>query len=1055
MLYVEEKVLEILQLLPSEGPGLDYKRKPYDFSDERGLLSFLKDVIAMLNAESIMNEDKYIIIGISDNLEYIGIDKERWKDDNEWQRQLDKINPRPIDVRTGTVAYDKQLYGYIYISSKNDEWVYELGTNIKYTSSKSGALNFELKGTAYTRRGSTNAILYSNGRKRLLSKKIQNVAYFDLPYVSTEKYNFLGRLALLGSWNEDYQGDFGAIKGLTSLESNFVLERIKGLKCEHPEIIVLSNKVWSIKNHLEILLGEADKIFDGDIDRLFEIANKCSTVIDSRYELPSENRFQASILGNNKREISEELCKGVFETLAIIANNSERFVNCSRNKIKNEVHIFVNQLFKVTDWKIYATLADNFQLIGEACPKVFLESIIKLTNEDDNAFIQFLKEKESFISMTEYGYQLSWVISNLAKDENYFSLAMKALFQLSIIREHFLDCLIGIVLPWYPQTNASINIRVGVFKGLSIMNQDLAWKALMRLMPGATTTGFPTSTPKYFKVKDIPENVSNKDYVDASIGYINIAMDLVGNNVNRMCQLISVIGNVAEDIQQEIIECIKCHVQELSEMDKEDLWNCLYDFINRHRKYSDTDWGLPEDRIKPIEDFASFILPDSSHAYFIRMFIKNQYSLIDEREDYFEGEKKLKEKQVELVRQKYGNSSIEEIVGLSSEVENKRLFGACLSDVIEDTDFRYIIENSKDLDNDELIEGIVQEMPFDRIVSVLNQSSDNEKALIIAKKGWTIKILPFLDSLDDESKKVYWERVKIWRIKDEDIEALPEIINKLNCFGRANTSISILYYQILEKNEIDLNLVVDTLTKNIDDVKSHFHDEYCIQCLIKWLQESKVDRTDMIKIEWQYLVLLREEEGFTPTYIWDELSNNPKFYIDIIRMICGKNDDFTGTEEEKSRTAKQGFKLLYGWKKLPGTDIEGNFRSEELLSWVKDVTDLSDKYGITKLALEYFGMTTFYAPKDEDGFFIDKKVVECLQKDRTNSACRGYYLEALNSRGMHNLDPTGEAEFALEKSYRQKAEQADEKGFIVFANTLRRIADAYHAEGEENKEMYS
>ena len=122
MAFSESKVIEILKTLPSEGPGLDYKEMPYTKPKN---IDFIKDVIAMLNAESVMTEDRFIICGVSDSKELIGIEIESWHDDNEWQNALDMIIPRPIDVRTGTVNFEGKLFGYIYISPINDEWVYE------------------------------------------------------------------------------------------------------------------------------------------------------------------------------------------------------------------------------------------------------------------------------------------------------------------------------------------------------------------------------------------------------------------------------------------------------------------------------------------------------------------------------------------------------------------------------------------------------------------------------------------------------------------------------------------------------------------------------------------------------------------------------------------------------------------------------------------------------------------------------------------------------------------------------------------------------------------
>ncbi len=65
----------------------------------------------MLNSEELMEKDKYIIIGVEDKtLSLRGIVKEEWRDDNEWQNLLDKINPRP-HVQTGIVDFKDKCFG--------------------------------------------------------------------------------------------------------------------------------------------------------------------------------------------------------------------------------------------------------------------------------------------------------------------------------------------------------------------------------------------------------------------------------------------------------------------------------------------------------------------------------------------------------------------------------------------------------------------------------------------------------------------------------------------------------------------------------------------------------------------------------------------------------------------------------------------------------------------------------------------------------------------------------------------------------------------------------
>lgn len=127
MQFNDDKVIEVLQRLPSEEPCVDYKIVPYTKNQNH---DFLKDVIAMLNSEAGVGKDKFIIIGVENQTrKRIGIQRKLWRDDNEWQNLLDKIIPRP-DVSTGCVEYEGNWFGYILISGTNNEWVYEAAESV-------------------------------------------------------------------------------------------------------------------------------------------------------------------------------------------------------------------------------------------------------------------------------------------------------------------------------------------------------------------------------------------------------------------------------------------------------------------------------------------------------------------------------------------------------------------------------------------------------------------------------------------------------------------------------------------------------------------------------------------------------------------------------------------------------------------------------------------------------------------------------------------------------------------------------------------------------------
>ena len=169
--------------------------------------------------------------------------------------------------------------------------------------------------------------------------------------------------------------------------------------------------------------------------------------------------------------------------------------------------------------------------------------------------------------------------------------------------------------------------------------------------------------------------------------------------------------------------------------------------------------------------------------------------------------------------------------------------------------------------------------------------------------------------------------------------------------------------------------------------------------------------------------------------------------------MTGKERGTEWTDEDTSKMVQHCYHLLEGWKRTPGLENSGRINKKILDNWVSVVRDQSGKSGIEKQAMMYFGKTTFYAPADEDGFFMDKEVYKYLQEDKGGSILSGYHSEAINSRGVYTIDPTGETEFKIEEQYIAKARSADEKGLFRFAGTLREIAEFYHEEGIRNKEL--
>ena len=156
MNFIEDKIINILKNLPNESNYLDYKQIPY-FKEKKP--AFIKDIIAFLNSREALEKDKFIIIGVTDKLELMGLPKDKQMlDDASYQTWITThITPQPI-IETGSISYKEKTFGYIYIpSTKNNQYIYEVKLSCINNNKEN---NIVLQGQSFGRTGSQNKVLF-------------------------------------------------------------------------------------------------------------------------------------------------------------------------------------------------------------------------------------------------------------------------------------------------------------------------------------------------------------------------------------------------------------------------------------------------------------------------------------------------------------------------------------------------------------------------------------------------------------------------------------------------------------------------------------------------------------------------------------------------------------------------------------------------------------------------------------------------------------------------------------------------------------------------------
>lgn len=239
-------------------------------------------------------------------------------------------------------------------------------------------------------------------------------------------------------------------------------------------------------------------------------------------------------------------------------------------------------------------------------------------------------------------------------------------------------------------------------------------------------------------------------------------------------------------------------------------------------------------------------------------------------------------------------------------------------------------------------------------------------------------------------------------------------------------------------------LVIETLRNNSDRTD----DSFICQEVIKWLKNHEINHEEMISLEWDYLNSLIDYDFF-PDSIINKMTNDPDYYIEILRLTY-KNEETN--DEKKNMEIKKGHYLLKTMQRIPGLREDESLDEHHFDNWMSAVIRKSKCSDIYMKAMQWIGALLFHAPEEKDGFFINYKIADFLELPENTCARYEYYVEAINSRGAHWVDPTGKTEFAIEKKFQKKVNMAEGKGYFEFAKILRRIAEFYHEQGEKNIE---
>jgi hypothetical protein len=834
--------------------------------------------------------------------------------------------------------------------------------------------------------------------------------------------------------------------------------------------VTQNNERWKMLSRGESWAALGPQITNDDLDRFRAAAISVLSERDPRFDLAPEKRFAAQI-HKKTLEHSSDLRHGMSETLALIGSRSSALTSCALERPESIAIVTIRELLRRLDWVGWASLDPLLPLLAEAAPEPFLTAVEDaLLNLKTTPFRELFDQERSGVGGQNLITGLLWALETLAWEADYLTRVLMILGDLAEIdpggnwANRPANSIVDILLPWYPQTCAPHSNRKSAFESLLREHRIVGWKVILALLPSmhAVTTG--TRKPAWRQ--SIPatwsDSVKQNEYLEAITDYAQIAVKVASDDLVKLSELVDYLPNLPKEVQVLVLERIASPIiTGLAESDRQSLWESLVDLAVKHRKFVDAHWAMPIDVIDDIENAAAAIAPTKPSNLHRRLFSDRDFQLFEEKGEYEEQRRRLDLRRNKAIEDILNAEGIAGVLDFAHKVASPAKVGYALGSVEVSSIDHALLPDHLDTP-DEALSAVVAAFAamrfwkagwswFERVVAP-DRSTEKKIALLTLIPA-TQETSRRAEQLLGPDASAYWKRAGVnpWAEKEDVVAGAEKLLQNDRPIAALN-ALAMLSYQ---KAAFPPELAVRTLIALLSNERAGKIEHYDVLELIKWLQENPdANRDSVLQVEWSYLPWLIREEGAEPKTLECAMAQDPQFFSELVRSVfrskneeC-KNDSRSETERNDAQNA---FRLLHGWRTVPGTQSDGTFDDEAFIRWLADVEQITEESGHLDVAMGQVGEVLASAPPDAKGLWINSTIAKALDSKDAAQMRSGFMRGRINLRGAY-WGTGGAEELRIAADYRAKAEALDNGGYPRFAGTVRDLAKSYEREARREAE---
>lgn len=499
----------------------------------------------------------------------------------------------------------------------------------------------------------------------------------QLPIVQVTPIRETITASLIGAWDENSPGDRASIEVFTGMPFAQWQDKIRDVWLGSPGLFDQKDGRWRVVDRLAFWNQEAPRASDALLDQFKELAIKVLREDDPALDLEPDERFAASLHGK-ERAHSGLIRKGVAETLALLGAEGPALSTCSFEKARAVADVSVRDILAGGNWRIWASANDVLPLLAEASPDSFLQAVQDAATPETGVFANVFAQESGGVMGSTYITGVLWGLESLAWKPEYLVPVSRILADLAAIdpggnwSNRPSTSLTTILLPWLPQTSASTEKRHAAVNTVTKRHEDVGWKLVCSLLPQAHSTSSGTYKPiwRKFVTKDYQDGVPRSQYWEDVLFYSDLALEIAGNDVDRLAILVGGYFRFPIEARQKLRERLNSEgIQSLSDDLRFRLWQALNHLTGNHRKFADNEnWKVPEGSLEELDSIADKLSPTAPAVRHKRLFAGNAFDLYEEKGNYKEQEARLAIRRQEAVGEIYSAGGKDLMVTFAKEV---------------------------------------------------------------------------------------------------------------------------------------------------------------------------------------------------------------------------------------------------------------------------------------------------------------------------------------------------------------------------------------------------